>query len=58
MAGRAHDLRIVAMVGRDRGADLVLVLAHRIGADVDARDELQPVEIGEAVDPARSLRLG
>ena len=55
---RAHDLRIVAMIGRDRAADLVLVVAAGIGADIDAGDELDPVEIGKAADPPRRLRLG
>jgi hypothetical protein len=36
------------MVRRDGAADLVLVVATGIGADVDAGDELDPVEIGEA----------
>jgi hypothetical protein len=46
------------MVGGDRGADLVLVLAVRVGADVDAGDELDAVEIAEAADAAAGLRLG
>ncbi len=45
------------MVGRDRGADLVLLLAHGVAADVDPGDEFDPVEIGEAADPPRRLRL-
>ena len=45
------------MIGRDRAADLVPVVAAGIGADVDAGDELDPVEIGETADASRGLRL-
>ncbi|MBE0455817.1 MAG: hypothetical protein IBX58_19500, partial [Roseovarius sp.] len=55
---RPHDLCVIAMIRRDRAADLVLVVATGVGADVDAGDELDPVEIGGAVDPPRRLRLG
>jgi hypothetical protein len=53
----AHQLGIVAMVRRHRAPDLVLVVAVGVGADVDAGDELEPVEIGEAGDAPRRLRL-
>ena len=46
------------MVGRDRAADLVPVVTTGIGADVDAGDELDPVEIGETADAPCGLRLG
>jgi hypothetical protein len=57
LGGQPHRLRVVTMIGRDRGADLVLLLAHGVGADVDPGDELDPIEIGETADTARRLRL-
>ena len=44
------------MVTRDRAADLVLVVTACIGADIDTRDKLDPVEIGKPTDPPRRLR--
>src|SRR5690606_13612497 len=54
---RAHQRSVVAMVGRDGSADLILVLAVGVSADVDAGDELDAVEIAEPVDATARLRL-
>ena len=45
------------MIGCHRAADLVLVVTACIGADIDTRDELDPVQIGKPTDPPRGLRL-
>src|SRR5690606_32124042 len=49
---RAHHRGVIAVIGGDRGTDLVLVLAVGVGPDVDAGDEFDAVEITEPVDAA------
>src|SRR5690606_34106566 len=55
--GHAHEGGIILVIRRHRRADLVLLLAVGVGADVDPRHELEPVEIGKAADATRGLGL-
>ena len=48
----AHDQGVVAVVRLDGGLDGVAVLAPAIFLDVDARGELQAIQIAETADAA------
>ncbi len=57
-ADGAHQRRIIPVIWRQRAAHFVLVIAVGVLSDVNPRDELKPVEIGESVDAPAGLRLG
>ena len=48
---------IILVIPGDGAADVVLFVAIGVGPDIDAREELQAVEISKAADAARVLRL-
>lgn len=52
---RSHQGGIFTVVRSNGRADVVLLIAIAVGADIDLRDKLDPIEIGKAADPAGGL---
>ena len=56
--GRGTGIRrIILVVSGDGAANVILFVAVGVGPDIDAREELEAIEICKARDTARVLRL-